>query len=264
MAIKEMYEEMSDIELLERYKTIEDYQEGAKPIMLEEIRKRKLVSEEEIEKKLKTLHKKMSEPKKIVKKRKGNNYYISPNQALAGLIIPFAIGLMLINLGIYDFFQGAYTIPWKETNATIVKIDKQVKLKKIKNKIGETKEIETYSGNILYTYSVENKKYTGGNISYNKISKIHESNKTLKESNVGDTISIKYNPRSPNQSIIFGFSFKSLWYLAIGLFLILIFVVLIQKADDDFDDFNIMEDKKNIIFVTIVLESALLILFRIF
>jgi hypothetical protein len=57
MALKEMYEEMSDEELLERYKDIEKYFEIAQETLINEIRKRKLVGEEEIEKKLDSIKK---------------------------------------------------------------------------------------------------------------------------------------------------------------------------------------------------------------
>ena len=52
MGIKEIYEEMSDEELLERYSEVEKYFENAQEILIDEIRKRNLVREEEIEKKL--------------------------------------------------------------------------------------------------------------------------------------------------------------------------------------------------------------------
>ncbi len=50
MGIKEIYEEMSDEELLERFKNFKDYREDGKKAIIEELRKRNLVREEEIEK----------------------------------------------------------------------------------------------------------------------------------------------------------------------------------------------------------------------
>lgn len=52
MTLKERYENMSDEELLERYKNFQDYRDDAKEAMLEVLRDKKLVGEEEIEKKL--------------------------------------------------------------------------------------------------------------------------------------------------------------------------------------------------------------------
>lgn len=46
--LKEIYENMSDEELLDRFKNIQDYQNVAREIMIEEARKRKLVEEDEI------------------------------------------------------------------------------------------------------------------------------------------------------------------------------------------------------------------------
>lgn len=56
MTLKETYEEMSDEELLARYKDFQDYRDDAKTVIIEELRKRKLVGEEEIEKKFISLN----------------------------------------------------------------------------------------------------------------------------------------------------------------------------------------------------------------
>lgn len=77
MALKEMYEEMSNEELLERYKDFQDYSDGAKEVMLEVLRDKKLVREEEIEKKLNNIKKyeeeKIKEEKKVEEKSNENN-----------------------------------------------------------------------------------------------------------------------------------------------------------------------------------------------
>ncbi len=42
MALKEIYEEMSNEELMDRYKNFQDYRDEAKTVILEELRKKSL------------------------------------------------------------------------------------------------------------------------------------------------------------------------------------------------------------------------------
>ncbi len=51
MGFKEIYEKMSVEELLERYKNFQDYRDNAKEAMLEVLRDKKLISQEEFKKK---------------------------------------------------------------------------------------------------------------------------------------------------------------------------------------------------------------------
>lgn len=138
MALKEMYEEMSNEELLERYKEIEKYFENAQETLINEIRKRKLVGEEEIEEKLdsikkyeeeKTKENEMGEEKakemenrneyfefplvkEMVRLRGYYTLHLAAHLALIGWII-FSISIII----------NSFSLFFKTTDGIIVKIE---------------------------------------------------------------------------------------------------------------------------------------------
>ncbi len=144
MALKEMYEEMSDEELLERYEDFQDYRDEAKAVILEELRKRKLLGEEEMEKKLDLIKKHKEEKRKEVKKIKeklrginGNNdkyFYFKDivhwnennkymryktRKSEAFICMFFFIFMILISI------LNLQTVFWKENVAVITIKDKK-------------------------------------------------------------------------------------------------------------------------------------------
>ena len=138
MALKEMYEEMSDEELLERYKDIEKYFEIAQETLINEIRKRKLVGEEEIEKKLDSIKKyeeeKSKENEKVeekVKELENRNEYlefplVKEMVRLRGYYtLHLAAYLALLGWIIFSIsiIINSFSLFFKTTDGIIVKIE---------------------------------------------------------------------------------------------------------------------------------------------
>lgn len=169
------------------------------------------------------------------------------------------MGLALINVSIFSFFNGAYTISWEETDTKIMKIDKIVeKIEQEKNGVLEIKEI--YSGSVNYQYTVNNKKYTGSKITYKGGEEGAILNSFLREHIQGDIIRIKYNPNNPIESMVYGYSLKEFWWMFIGLISIWVFIITVKMAQNDYDDFDIIKNKKDMIKIIIISEIIMLII----
>ncbi len=193
MALKEMYEEMSDEELLERYKDIEKYFETAQETLINEIRKRKLVGEKEIEKKLDSIKKyeeeKTEEKKKVERKcreinENDNQYFYFPlakemvrlrgyytlhlaaHLALLGWII-FSISIII----------NSFSLFFKTTDGIIVKIENR---------------------KITYQYNLD-----GENIVSDKTTLMDSVLKgSTSKLGIGSKIAVYYSPFFKNKSVL--------------------------------------------------------------
>ena len=126
MGFKEIYEKMSVEELLERYKNFQDYRDNAKEAMLEVLRDKKLISQEEFEKKLKSIRKYVEDKIEEV----GENEEVKINKkmknpmALSGvgkiLMVLLILGAVLLTNSLLTFGYGVATLSWKETKGKII------------------------------------------------------------------------------------------------------------------------------------------------
>lgn len=136
MALKETYEEMSDEELLERYKDFQDYRDDAKTVILEELRKRKLAVEEEINKNfisLNSLEKNQNESNKInekmtnSKKSKLKWYHILIvliflNHTNITHLIAIGFDMMGFHSGYVFMLKTTYVLDFREKSALPTKL----------------------------------------------------------------------------------------------------------------------------------------------
>lgn len=243
MALKEIYEEMSNEELLDRYKDFQDYRDEAKAVILEELRKRKIVSKEEIEKKLNSFRKyeqeKVKEEKKVEAKSKENikdknakNYF-----ALRGIGGIFLI-LLMMGSGIFvdsflTFGYGVATLSWKETKAKIINFNTEKRMVKRRDRT-EEKVTDYYFD---YVYNVDGIKYENNQMSAGKIEEIHYRDKIGKNLKDGDELVIYYNPKNYSQSIVVKYSLKtSLLEFFSSVIILLLFYLGILKYESDYGE----------------------------
>lgn len=209
MALKEMYEEMSNQELLERYKNFQDYRDDAKEVMFEVLRDKELVAEGEIEKKLNAIKK--HEEEKVKEMDNRNEYFEFPlakemirlsvytpdlvaHLALLGWII-FSMS-MIINM---------FSLFFNTTDGIIVKLENR---------------------KITYQYHLD-----GENIVSNKttlVDPILEGNTS--NLRIGSKITVYYSPFFKNKSVLIrGADAEMKFGIALG-YLIVCFLYILSCA----------------------------------
>ncbi len=121
MTLKEQYENMSDEELIERYIDYEDYLLEAKIVILEELKKRGLKSEEEINQKLDKVKKekiekdKMNEEKHRKKKEKVDKVIKSKITMTLGIMSIISVISLIITLFAVSIYRtGKFEIEQKK------------------------------------------------------------------------------------------------------------------------------------------------------
>lgn len=252
MTLKETYEEMSDEELLKKFKHFQRYRDESKLIMLEELRKRKLVGEEEIEKKLKRIEEpenqnNMNNPNEKISEQQTKLPIVQASLLSRGLILFLAMGLGLINLSTITFISGISTLSWKESKAQILNISKEV--------VTRHKEEVIYHYLFLYKYTVDGIEYTNSRAEPYKADDQAAIGKLAHKYKEGDYIKIIYNPKNPSKSLVYRYSLKELWGFPFGLFLILLFHLSVKKAERDYG----IENSKKSMVITYVFCEVLII-----
>ncbi len=192
MGIKEIYEEMSDEELLERFKNFKDYREDGKKAIIEELRKRNLVREEEIEKKLDGIKKyeeeKIKEDEKVKEKYKEiegkNDYFEFPlikemfkflPAKNPHLVAHFLLGSWIIFL--ISIIINLFSLFFETTDGTIIKIEKR---------------------KITYQYNLGGEKIISNKVTLmDPILEVDSYNLSI-----GDKIEVYYNPFFKNKSVL--------------------------------------------------------------
>lgn len=252
MTLKETYEEMSDEELLEKFKHFQRYRDESKLIMLEELRKRKLVGDEEILEKKIDLEKKQenqnntNKPNEKILEQQTKLPIVQASLLSRGLLILLIGGLFFVNLSVIKFIFGISTLSWTETKAKIVKIEQFKKTKIINN---EERMKVLYV--VKYEYIVDGVKYTNDRIQSLKTDEQAFKYQLTRERSEGDDIQINYNPNNPSESLVYKYSLKELLWGIFGLFLIFLFYLSVKKTEKDF---NIKTSKKSIVITIVVLE----------
>lgn len=260
MALKEQYEKMNDDEVLERFERLSDYFEYAREIIIDEVIKRKLKTEEETKRKIKDVEvfehaiKNNGNKNNVVTPNK-NAYSNTGNYMTRGLIIFLIGGLGLITGTFFDFIVGVKTLFWTEADAKIITAEKIVD--------GYTEKGEvSYTYNSAYEYSVLGKKYISTKLNYTKREDISSmKNFFYHYNNYGINIKIRYNPSDPEKSVVYPYSVKmELFFLVFGIILVKIFLWSVKKASEEFGDFDIVKSKKDIIKLIVIVEIVILII----
>ncbi len=217
MALKEMYEEMSNEELLDRYKDFQDYRDEAKVIILEELRKRKIVSEEEMEKKLNSFRKyeqeKVREEKKVEAKSKENNennnkYFYFNNRIefnkrfpklghrltrgdtyIAMILFAYIVFLSILNIS---------SLFYEETKGKILQVE----------------------DGLLYEYQVGNKIYKTDRICYGSFFLWSSKETKLKKDNI---VKVWYSKSNYGKSSLYKGIPGEVKFFLIGVYFIIIF-----------------------------------------
>lgn len=240
MTLKERYENMSDEELLERYKNFQDYRDDAKEAMLEVLREKKLVGEEEIEKKLISI-KNVKEDKEefsVNKAKRNRNYSFDINNNISLSILGKLLMILLMCssavmvYSLLSFGYGLVTFSWNEAEGEIVNLRIE---KRIVERKGEKKEITDYYFD--YEYTVKEDKYLNNKASYGEFEESHQRNKIGKNHSEGDKIVVYYNPKNHKESVLFKYSLsKSLLVFIGSIIILLLFGIGILKYEEDYGE----------------------------
>ncbi len=248
MNLKKAYEEMTDNELVERVKNIQDYFPEVQEIMINEIKKRK-INNDELDRKISALRFDKSldllETKKIEKNKKIVDSYGAASKIIGIFLL---LGLLPITVGIIYLFIGVYKSGWIETKAIITKA------KEIHNGYTDKGE-QKFRYELEYKYVIEGTEYMSNTLTYNNENSGNFIKKFLSYKN--KNIIIKYNPQNNEESYIFGYSLSDFSLLPIGGVFILIFFALVKKARAD--GYNI--SKRYLITLSIIIEIFICIFF---
>ncbi len=259
MGIKEIYEEMSDEELLERFKNFKDYREDGKKAIIEELRKRNLVGEEEIEKKLDGIKKYEEEKSKetqIIEENKSNysKKYSTLTMSNASKFVMFFLlwGIIGINQFFFVTISAFPTLFWEKTKAQIINIEE---IKKTTNR-NHVEEIITLH-KVSYKYKVNNTDYLSNRMYPLKIYDGSGAKHIAQNYKKGDVIQIYYDQKIPTKSVVYRYDRGNIWMFIFSIIFILIFIMANKKAERDFGtEFK----KKQIVIVALVAEFIILIL----
>ncbi len=239
MGFKEIYEEMSVEELLERYKNFQDYRDNAKEAMVKVLSDRKLISQEEFEKKLKSIRKYVEDKIEEV----GENEEVKINKkmknpmALSGvgkiLMVFLILGVVLLTDSLLTFGYGVATLSWKETKGKIINFNSKERI--AENKDGTKEKITDYYFD--YLYNVDEIEYENNQISAGSMEEDHYRNNIGKNHKEGDALVVYYNPKNHRQSIVVKYSLKtSVLKFIISLIVLSLFWLGILKYEEDYDE----------------------------
>lgn len=239
MGFKEIYEKMSVEELLERYKNFQDYRDNAKEAMLEVLRDKKLISQEEFEKKLKSIRKYVEDKIEEV----GENEEVKINKkmknpmALSGvgkiLMVLLILGAVLLTNSLLTFGYGVATLSWKETKGKIINFNSKERI--VENKDGTKEKITDYYFD--YLYNIDKIEYKNNYISAGSMEENHYRNNIGKNHKEGDVLVVYYNPKNQRQSIVVKYSLKtSVLKFIISLIVLSLFWLGILKYEEDYDE----------------------------
>lgn len=245
MALKEIYEEMGNEELLRAFENLKVYREEAKFIIVEEIRKRKLVSDEGIEEKL-TLIKKYEEENQNEGNKKVNiiRKYEDEKEEL-GRYSKRMISATLVGISAFLLYvvlqisSGILTINWLDTEGKI--FNKTVRQEEVTRTTGKGLSRKTRKEIVIhyhfkYKYLVNNIEYTNDQMSAGKLEEPYHYKENFEKYNEGQKITIYYNPKKPNQSFLIKYPYEK---IIINTILITIFIyffcVYIKKKSEKYN-----------------------------
>lgn len=239
MGFKEIYEKMSNEELLEKYKKFEKYRDNAKEAMVKVLSDRKLISQEEFEKKLKSIRKYVEDKIEEV----GENEEVKINKkmknpmALSGvgkiLMVLLILGAVLLTNSLLTFGYGVATLSWKETKGKIINFNSKERI--VENKDGTKEKITDYYFD--YLYNIDKIEYKNNYISAGSMEENHYRNNIGKNHKEGDALVVYYNPKNQRQSIVVKYSLKtSLLMIFLSIIILLLFYLGILKYEDDYDE----------------------------
>lgn len=237
MGFKEIYEKMSNEELLERYKNFQDYCDDAKEAMIEELRKRKLMGEEEIKGKMDTIkkYKEKKEEFSVKKAKRNSNYSFDINNNIYLRVIRDLHTILLMGasaLMVYSFLSFGYgiaTLSWKEVEGRISNLRTEERMVERK---GEKEKITNYFFD--YKYEVEGHRYSNNKVSYGKFEEGYLGNKIGKNHSGGDKIAVYYNPKNQKESVVFKYSLSMELLEFLGSIIMLsMFCVVVLKYEED-------------------------------
>lgn len=242
MDLKKAYEEITDKELVERAKNIQDYFPEVQEIMINEIKKRG-INNDELDRKIVAL--KVDQPLALSKNKK-----IAESYGAAGKIVSIFLfsGLLSITIGIIYLFIGVYKYGWIETKAVVTKAEKI--------HTGYTDKGEhKFRYEFEYKYVIDGIEYFSNTLTYNNDNSGDVENEFLSYKDKG--ITIKYNPKNVEESYVFGYSLEDLVLLPLGGIYILISYLLLKKAKSE--GYNV--SKKSVIRLIVIIEIFICIFF---
>lgn len=235
MTLKEIYEQMSNEEVLERYTKIERYKNESKQLIFEELKKRKLILKEELDEKIEFTEKvKFSNEDSIKEKEIIKKVSHSPNTMLGGVfIVLLMMGSGLFVDSLAHLIYGSITNSWKETKAEIINLRSEEKTVINKDKTEEKVMMYYFD----YEYFVDGDKYLNNQMGAGKIEENHYYNLIGKKHKNGDFISVFYNPKNSEQSIAVKYSLGTAFLeFVVSMIILLLFYLGILKYEDDYGE----------------------------